>query len=95
MMTLKRHLINCGVVGPDQEVRGDSPDWNGSDPPILRIIWANPEWFHAVFNKASGNNPLSPNCPLDKAPEGCDGFLLRVELNLNHTYRFEGDEFHP
>ena len=43
MMTLKRHLINCGVLGPDQEVRGDSPDWNGSDPPILRIIWANPE----------------------------------------------------
>ena len=76
------------------KVRANSTDWNGVDPPSLRIIWANPEWDHAVYNKASGNSALAPNCPLDQSPSKCNGFLLRVELNLNNTYRYEGDETH-
>ena len=71
------------------------PDWDGRSRPRLRAIWANPEWFHAVYNKASGNETLAPNCPLDRSPAGCDGFLFRVELNLNDTYRYEGDETEP
>lgn len=86
--------ISMGMTdyGPDGEVRADSSDWNGEDPPRLRVIWANPEWFHAVYNKASGNNPLAPNCPLERAPADCNGFLFRVEFILGDSYVFQGDE---
>jgi len=89
--------IDMGMTdyGPDGEVRGDSPDWDGKSKPRLRVIWSNPEWFHAVYNKKSGSNHLAPNCPLENSPEDCDGFLFRIELNLNGSYRYQGDETQP
>jgi len=88
--------IGMGMTdyGPDGEITLNSTDWNGRDPPLLNIIWSNPEWIHGVYNKASGNNSQAPNCPPDKCPTQCDGFMLRVELNLNGTSTYEGDETH-
>jgi hypothetical protein len=63
-------------------VTADLPEWNGKDPMKLSIIWMHPEWLHANFNKGSMGLSNAPNCPMEKAPQDCDGFMLRIELKL-------------
>jgi hypothetical protein len=52
---------------------------------IVPVIWMHPEWLHANFNKKSMGLSNAPNCPQDKDPADCNGFMYRVELKLNEA----------
>jgi len=51
-------------------------------PMRLTAMWWPPQWLHSNYYKNGSQWPTAPNCPLDDAPHGCNGFFYRLEFKL-------------